>query len=91
MVDASVLLQQLTAAMARPHHATYRLQLGPSLGFWGETWLSLGDTRLAGVYRDRVSGLPLTTESRDGAPALRGRERFAAFPVALLEREDAAA
>jgi len=33
MIDASVLLQQVTAALARPRHATYRLQLGTALGF----------------------------------------------------------
>ena len=33
MIDASVLLQQVSAAMARPRHATYRLQLGTALGF----------------------------------------------------------
>src|SRR5262245_57132194 len=33
MVDVSILLQQVVAAMARPRHATYRLQLGSALGF----------------------------------------------------------
>ena len=33
MIDASVLLQQVSAALARPRHATYRLQLGTALGF----------------------------------------------------------
>src|SRR5438093_9145296 len=35
MVDVSILLQQVTAAMAPPRHATYRLQLGAALGFEG--------------------------------------------------------
>jgi maltooligosyltrehalose synthase len=42
-----------------------------------------------GVYRDRFSGLRLVTESQDGAPALPAMALFAAFPVALLEREEA--
>ena len=33
MIDAGVLLQQVSAALARPRHATYRLQLGAALGF----------------------------------------------------------
>ncbi len=33
MIDVSFLLQQVVGAMTRPRHATYRLQLGPSLGF----------------------------------------------------------
>jgi (1->4)-alpha-D-glucan 1-alpha-D-glucosylmutase len=33
MIDAGVLLQQVSAALTRPRHATYRLQLGTALGF----------------------------------------------------------
>jgi (1->4)-alpha-D-glucan 1-alpha-D-glucosylmutase len=33
MIDAGVLLQQVSTALARPRHATYRLQLGTALGF----------------------------------------------------------
>ena len=33
MIDVNVLLQQVTAALTRPRHATYRLQLGAALGF----------------------------------------------------------
>ena len=33
MIDAGVLLQQVSAALTRPRHATYRLQLGAALGF----------------------------------------------------------
>jgi len=66
---------------------TGRWPLGPDV--WGTTRLSLGDPGLAGVYRDRFSGLRLVTESQDGAPALPAMALFAAFPVALLEREEA--
>ena len=62
-----------------------RLPLGPEI--WGDTWISLGDAELHGVYRDRFSGLRLETESRDGVPALAARALFAVFPGALLERE----
>jgi (1->4)-alpha-D-glucan 1-alpha-D-glucosylmutase len=65
---------------------TGRWPLGPDV--WGTTRLSLGDPGLAGVYRDRFSGLRLVTESQDGAPALPAMALFAAFPVALLEREE---
>ena len=33
MIHADVLLQQVAAALTRPRHATYRLQLGAALGF----------------------------------------------------------
>src|SRR6266850_6551585 len=33
MIDANVLLEQVSAALVRPRHATYRLQLGTALGF----------------------------------------------------------
>jgi len=33
MIDVGVLFQQATAALRRERHATYRLQLGSTLGF----------------------------------------------------------
>jgi hypothetical protein len=33
MTDASRLFDDVVAALGRPRNATYRLQLGPSLGF----------------------------------------------------------
>ena len=33
MIHANVLLEQVSAALARSRHATYRLQLGTALGF----------------------------------------------------------
>ena len=33
MTDVSSLFDQTLASLARPRHASYRLQLGPSLGF----------------------------------------------------------
>jgi len=54
---------------------------------WGETWLSLGSERLAGRYRDRLTGVVLETDRLDGAPALPAAALFSGFPVALLERE----
>jgi (1->4)-alpha-D-glucan 1-alpha-D-glucosylmutase len=54
---------------------------------WADTWLSLGDCSLAGVYRDCFSGQRVVTEARDGGPALAAGSLFASFPAALLERE----
>ena len=42
---------------------------------------------LAGVYRDRFTGLRVETERRDGAPTLACPTLFGHFPIALLERE----
>ncbi len=54
---------------------------------WGETWLSLGSERLAGRYRDSLTGSVLETDRVDGAPALPAAALFSSFPVALIERE----
>ncbi|HKA63703.1 MAG TPA: hypothetical protein VKH83_14815 [Methylomirabilota bacterium] len=54
---------------------------------WENTWVVLGDD-LAGVYRDRFTGLTLETERRDGATALACPAVFGHFPVALLERQE---
>jgi (1->4)-alpha-D-glucan 1-alpha-D-glucosylmutase len=54
---------------------------------WGHTWVALGDDRLAGVYRDRLTGLRVASEQRDGANVLPAPVLFGHFPVALLERE----
>ncbi|MGH7403667.1 MAG: malto-oligosyltrehalose synthase, partial [Candidatus Rokuibacteriota bacterium] len=56
---------------------------------WEDTWIALADDRLAGVYRDRFTGLTITSERRDGVPVLPAPALFGRFPVALLEREDA--
>jgi hypothetical protein len=61
--------------------------MGPAV--WGNTWVRLGDSRLAGAYRDRFSGRRIVTEAREGALALPAATLFADFPVALLEREEA--
>jgi (1->4)-alpha-D-glucan 1-alpha-D-glucosylmutase len=53
---------------------------------WENTWIALGDD-LAGVYRDRFTGLTLETERRDGAIVLAAPALFGHFPIALLERE----
>lgn len=62
-----------------------RLPLGPSI--WGDTTVSLGHPELAGVYTDRLSGLRVTTEPRDGGPVLSAGQLFATLPVAMLTRE----
>jgi len=54
---------------------------------WDQTWVVLGDDRLAGVYRDRFTGLTVASEHRDGVAVLPVPTLFAHFPVALLERE----
>jgi len=41
---------------------------------------------LAGVYRDRFTGLTVTSARRDGLVRLPAGKLFAHFPVALLER-----
>jgi (1->4)-alpha-D-glucan 1-alpha-D-glucosylmutase len=58
---------------------------------WEHTWVGLGDARLAGTYRDRFTGLRVASEPRDGGLALPAPALFRHFPVALLEREEAAA
>ena len=73
---------RLTARLAG---LTGRFALGDTA--WEQTWVALGDDRLAGVYRDRFSGLTVATERRDDTTVLPVPALFAHFPVALLERE----
>jgi hypothetical protein len=54
------------------------------------TWIALGDAGLAGVYRDRLTGLTATTEPRDGQVALACPSLFGHLPVARLTRERSA-
>ena len=82
--DAAVVVA-VPRLTARLTGFTGRMPVGPEV--WGQSWLSLGPPQLAGVYRDRFSGLRLETEPRDGAPALPARALFGVLPVALLERE----
>jgi len=55
---------------------------------WDQTWISLGDEELAGRYRDQFTGRAISTQPRDGGPALPAEALFASFPVALLERAE---
>jgi (1->4)-alpha-D-glucan 1-alpha-D-glucosylmutase len=73
---------RLTARLAG---LTGRFALGEDA--WEHTWVALGDDRLAGVYRDRFSGLTVASEHRDGIAVLPVPALFAHFPVAFLERE----
>ncbi|HEX4995329.1 MAG TPA: malto-oligosyltrehalose synthase [Methylomirabilota bacterium] len=73
---------RLTARLAG---LTGRVALGEAA--WEQTWVALGDERLAGVYRDRFTGLTVASERRDGIAALSAPALFRHFPVALLERE----
>ena len=73
---------RLTARLAG---LTGRFALGEPA--WEHTWVALGDDRLAGVYRDRFTGLAVPSERRDGVAVLPSPALFAHFPVALLERE----
>jgi (1->4)-alpha-D-glucan 1-alpha-D-glucosylmutase len=52
---------------------------------WEHTAVGL-DEDLAGVYRDRFTGLEVTSERREGRAVLPAGSLFAHFPVALLER-----
>ncbi len=70
---------------ARLTGLTGRFALGEPA--WEQTWVALGDDRLAGVYRDRFTGLTVATERHDGGAVLPAPALFAHFPVALLERE----
>ena len=80
--EAAVLVAvpRLTARLAG---LTGRFPLGEAA--WDETWLVLPDD-LAGAYRDRLTGLTLSSERRDGRTALPAPALLAHFPVALLER-----
>jgi (1->4)-alpha-D-glucan 1-alpha-D-glucosylmutase len=70
---------------ARLGGLTGRFPLGEAA--WEQTWVALGDDRLAGVYRDRFTGLRVASERRDGLAVLSAPALFGHFPVALLERE----
>jgi (1->4)-alpha-D-glucan 1-alpha-D-glucosylmutase len=70
---------------ARLGGLTGRFALGEAA--WEQTWVALGDDRLAGVYRDRFTGRAVSTERMDGVAALPVSALFEHFPVALLERE----
>jgi len=52
---------------------------------WEHTSVVLGED-LAGVYRDRFTGLAIAADRRDGAVVLPAGKLLAHFPVALLER-----
>jgi (1->4)-alpha-D-glucan 1-alpha-D-glucosylmutase len=52
---------------------------------WEDTCIVLGED-LAGGYRDRFTGLAVTTERREGLVVLPAGTLLARFPVALLER-----
>jgi (1->4)-alpha-D-glucan 1-alpha-D-glucosylmutase len=84
--EAAVLVAvpRLTARLAG---LTGRFPLGEAA--WGETWIALPDD-LAGVYRDRLSGLTLASERHDGRARLPAPALLAHFPVALLERVEPA-
>jgi (1->4)-alpha-D-glucan 1-alpha-D-glucosylmutase len=72
---------------ARLGGLTGRFPLGEAA--WDETWITLPDD-LAGAYRDRLTGLTLVSEPRDGCVVLPAPALLAHFPVALLERVGAA-
>jgi (1->4)-alpha-D-glucan 1-alpha-D-glucosylmutase len=79
---AIVAVPRLTARLAG---LTGRFALGEAA--WEQTWVALGDEQLAGVYRDRFTGLRVSSQRHDGAAALPAAALFGHFPVALLERE----
>jgi (1->4)-alpha-D-glucan 1-alpha-D-glucosylmutase len=70
---------------ARLGGLTGRFALGEAA--WEQTWVALGDDRLAGAYRDRFTGLTVRSERRDGVAGLPVSALLGHFPVALLERE----
>ncbi len=82
---AIVAVPRLTARLAG---LTGRFPLDDAA--WEHTWIAL-DESLTGVYRDRFTGLTVTTELRDGLLVLACPHLFRRFPVALLTREGAAA
>jgi (1->4)-alpha-D-glucan 1-alpha-D-glucosylmutase len=59
--------------------------LVPGEAAWEHTAIGLGED-LAGVYRDRFTGLEVPSGRRDGLAVLPAGRLFAHFPVALLER-----
>jgi (1->4)-alpha-D-glucan 1-alpha-D-glucosylmutase len=84
--DTEAVIVAVPRLSARLTDFTGRFPLGDSA--WGDTWLSLGESSLQGVYRDRFTGLRIATEQRDGAPALKASALFGGLPVALLVREE---
>ena len=82
---AVVAVPRLTARLAG---LTGQFPLGDAL--WEHTWIVLADERLAGTYRDRFTGLLVTTERRDGELRLACPDLFGHFPVSLLTREGSA-
>jgi (1->4)-alpha-D-glucan 1-alpha-D-glucosylmutase len=81
---ADVVVAAAPRLTARLAGLTGAIPLGEAV--WENTWIALGDD-LAGVYRDRFTGLRVETERRDGATALACPTVFGHFPIALLERE----
>ena len=81
---ADVVVAAAPRLTARLAGLTGTIPLGETV--WENTWIALGDD-LAGVYRDRFTGLRVETERRDGATALACPTLFGHFPIALLERE----
>lgn len=79
-----VVVPRLTARLAG---LTGRFPLGEAA--WDGTWITL-PADLAGDYRDRLTGLTLASERRDGRVVLPAAALLAHFPVALLERAGAA-
>jgi (1->4)-alpha-D-glucan 1-alpha-D-glucosylmutase len=84
--DTEAVIVAVPRLSARLTDFSGRFPLGDSA--WGDTWLSLGDPSLQGVYRDRFTGLRIATEQRDGAPALKASSLFGGLPVAMLAREE---
>jgi (1->4)-alpha-D-glucan 1-alpha-D-glucosylmutase len=85
--DTEAVIVAVPRLSARLTDFTGRFPLGDSA--WGDTWLSLGDPSLQGVYRDRFTGLRIPTEQREGTPALKASALFRGLPVAMLVREEA--
>jgi len=83
--EADAVIAAVPRLTARLAGLTGRFALGEAA--WDETWVALGDDRLAGVYRDRFTGLTVASERRDGVSVLPVPALFAHFPVALLERQ----
>jgi (1->4)-alpha-D-glucan 1-alpha-D-glucosylmutase len=55
---------------------------------WEDTWISLGTSVPAGVYRDHLSGRRVVAERRNGEAIVPVRSLLSSFPVALLELEE---
>ena len=54
---------------------------------WGDSWLAIDQEELGGEYVDRLSGLRVTPELKDGRPAFSLGKLFEVLPVAMLRRE----